>query len=68
MGFFSIEGELTMKVLLINGSPHAHGNTATALNEMVKIFDAEGVESKIVQVGKPAGNALNLANAFSTTL
>ena len=43
-----------MKVLLINGSPHAHGNTATALNEMVKIFDAEGVESKIVQVGNKA--------------
>ena len=27
-----------MKVLLINGSPHSKGNTATALNEMVKIF------------------------------
>ena len=40
-----------MKVLLINGSPHAKGNTAIALNEMVKIFEAEGVESKIVQVG-----------------
>lgn len=40
-----------MKVLLINGSPHAKGNTATAINEMVKIFEAEGVETKIVQVG-----------------
>jgi len=40
-----------MKVLLINGSPHAKGNTATAFNEMVKVFAAEGVESKIVQVG-----------------
>ena len=40
-----------MKVLLINGSPHAKGNTAIALNEMVKVFAAEGVESKIVQVG-----------------
>ena len=28
-----------MKVLLINGSPHAKGNTAAALEEMKKIFD-----------------------------
>ena len=27
-----------MKVLLINGSPKANGNTAAALNEMAKIF------------------------------
>ena len=40
-----------MKVLIINGSPHSKGNTSTALNEMVKIFEAEGVETKIVQVG-----------------
>lgn len=43
-----------MKVLIINGSPHANGNTAAALNEMVKIFQAEGVETKIVQVGNKA--------------
>ena len=40
-----------MKVLIINGSPHSKGNTATALNEMVKIFDAAEVETKIVHVG-----------------
>ncbi len=40
-----------MKVLIINGSPHAKGNTAIAINEMVKIFAAEGVETEIVQVG-----------------
>ena len=27
-----------MKVLIINGSPRAHGNTAAALDEMKKIF------------------------------
>ena len=27
-----------MKVLMINGSPNANGNTATALNEMAKVF------------------------------
>ena len=40
-----------MKVLLINGSPHSKGNTATALNEMVKIFEQNEVETKIVHVG-----------------
>ena len=40
-----------MKVLIINGSPRAKGNTSLALNEMVKIFDAEGVEVELVRVG-----------------
>ena len=40
-----------MKVLILNGSPRANGNTATAINEMVKVFEAEGVETEIVQVG-----------------
>ncbi len=43
-----------MKVLIISGSPHAKGNTAIAINEMVKIFAAEGVETEIVQVGNKA--------------
>jgi len=40
-----------MKVLMINGSPHADGNTALALQEMAKIFEQNGIESEIVQVG-----------------
>ena len=40
-----------MKVLLINGSPHGKGNTAIALNEMIKIFDAEGVETELIHIG-----------------
>ncbi len=40
-----------MKVLMINGSPRANGNTAVALAEMEKIFAAEGIETEIVQVG-----------------
>ena len=31
-------GGFTMKVLMINGSPHSNGNTFTALQEMEKIF------------------------------
>ena len=40
-----------MKVMMINGSPHADGNTALALDEMRKIFEAEGVEVNLVHVG-----------------
>lgn len=40
-----------MKVLLVNGSPHAEGNTFIALNEMQKIFTSEGVESQILHIG-----------------
>ena len=40
-----------MKVLLLNGSPHANGCTAAALKEMISVFEAEGVETKLVHVG-----------------
>lgn len=40
-----------MKVLMINGSPRAEGNTFLALHEMEKIFQKEGIETEMVQVG-----------------
>ena len=40
-----------MKVLILNGSPRIGGNTSIALDEMVKIFEKEGVETEVVQVG-----------------
>ena len=40
-----------MKVLLLNGSPRKSGNTSIALEEMRKVFEAEGVEAEIIQVG-----------------
>ena len=40
-----------MKVLLINGSPHANGCTAAALKEMISVFKAEGVETELIHVG-----------------
>ena len=43
-----------MKVLLINGSPREHGNTYTALHEMVKIFEGENIETEIVHIGEKA--------------
>ncbi|MBD5465584.1 MAG: flavodoxin family protein [Lachnospiraceae bacterium] len=43
-----------MKVLLVNGSPHEKGNTYIALHEMEKVFEREGVETEILQVGNKA--------------
>lgn len=40
-----------MKVLILNGSPHSGGNTAAALGEMTKIFDAEGITVETVHLG-----------------
>lgn len=40
-----------MKVLMLNGSPHAAGSTYTALCEMEKVFAESGVETEIVRVG-----------------
>ena len=40
-----------MKVLLINGSPRKDGNTSIALDEMVRVFEENGVEAEVVQVG-----------------
>ena len=43
-----------MKVLLINGSPHARGNTAIALREMERIFAENGIETETLHIGKDA--------------
>ena len=40
-----------MKVLIINGSPRKDGNTSIAVREMVKVFDEEGVQAEVVQIG-----------------
>ena len=39
------------KVLLLNGSPRPKGCTATALEEMIRVFEEEGVDCELVQVG-----------------
>lgn len=39
------------KVLLLNGSPKANGCTATALQEMIRVFEAEGIETELIHVG-----------------
>ena len=44
-------GRYMMKVLMLNGSLRTKGNTFIALEEMKKVFEVEGVEAEIVQVG-----------------
>lgn len=41
----------TPKVLMLNGSPHVHGNTNAALEEIGRALVAEGVAYEIVQIG-----------------
>lgn len=40
-----------MKVLIINGSPRQAGNTTLAVNEMIKVFESDGIETEAVQIG-----------------
>lgn len=41
-----------MKVLLINGSPNKNGCTYTALHEVEKTLNANGVETELLYLGK----------------
>lgn len=48
-----------MKVLLINGSPHKNGCTYTALSEVEKTLNSEGIETEIYWIGnKPIGGCI----------
>lgn len=40
-----------MNVLLVNGSPHPHGCTFTALEEVAKTLNTEGIDTEIFQLG-----------------
>lgn len=40
-----------MKALLVNGSPRVKGCTYTALTELAKTLEAEGIETEIIHVG-----------------
>ena len=43
---------MAYKVLILNGSPHAKGCTARALEEMIRTLHEEGVETELLHVGK----------------
>ena len=40
-----------MKVIIINGSPRHDGNTSLAVNEIVKIFNEQEIETEVCQIG-----------------
>ena len=40
-----------MKVIILNGSPKAHGNTATALHEVERTLQQQGIETEWIHVG-----------------
>lgn len=43
-----------MKALLVNGSPNENGCTFTALEEVAKALESDGIETEIFQLGKKA--------------
>ena len=48
-----------MKVLLVNGSPHKEGCTYTALTEVAKTLNEEGIETEIFWIkNKPIGGCI----------
>ena len=40
-----------MKVILVNGSPHKEGCTYTALSEVAKALNSNGIETEIFHLG-----------------
>ena len=55
------------KILLINGSPHEHGCTDTALNEIAVTLSNCGVESEIVWIGRqPVAGCIACGKCFQT--
>ena len=56
-----------MKVLLVNGSPHAKGCTFTALTEVAETLKANGIDTEIMHLGtKPISGCLGCGKCFKT--
>ncbi len=56
-----------MKVILVNGSPHAKGCTYTALSEIEKTLKEEGIDAEIFHIGaKPVGGCINCKKCSET--
>ena len=54
-----------MNVLILNGSPRLDGNVTVAVNELVKVFDAQGVETEVFQVaGKDIRGCIACGKCF----
>ena len=56
-----------MKVLLVNGSPHAKGCTYTALCEVAAALEKQGIETELFQIGtKPVSGCLGCGACIKT--
>lgn len=56
-----------MKVLMVNGSPHEKGCTYTALEEIAKTLEEEGIDSEIFWLGtKPIGGCISCHTCAKT--
>ncbi|MEG2769254.1 MAG: flavodoxin family protein [Oscillospiraceae bacterium] len=55
-----------MKVILINGSPNKNGVTYTSLCEMAKVFEKNGIETKMVQAGGSARGCIGCKACVKT--
>ena len=56
-----------MKVLILNGSPRIDGNTSIAIDELLSIFDQEGVETEVIRVGNMDIRGCIACNSCSRT-
>lgn len=56
-----------MKVILVNGSPHLNGCTFTALSEVEKVLNNEGIETEIFQIGsEPVAGCIGCNSCIKT--
>lgn len=56
-----------MKVLLINGSPRPAGCTFTALSEIEKVLNGEGIQTELLQIGaKPVQDCIACGGCKNT--
>ena len=54
-----MKGEIKMKVLLVNGGPHKNGCVNTALEEVAKTLEEEGIDTEIFWIGiKPIAGCI----------
>lgn len=55
-----------MKVLLVNGSPHQHGCTYTALEEIAGVLKAEGIKTEFFWLGtKPLAGCMGCGYCYT---
>ena len=56
-----------MRVILVNGSPHQNGCTYTALNQVEKVLNNNGIETEIFWLGaKPIAGCIGCGNCLKS--